>query len=340
MKRLIALLTILFISAGLFAGCGSKKEEQPQTSQSIQAQSSQTENVQATKEKSSAAVFPLTVKDAKGTDVTIEKEPVNIISLTLGTDEMLLSMVDASRIKALTKYADDPAISNVPEDAKKVPARATWDDIEGIIALQPDLVLADTWADEKAVKQLRDAGLTVYVFKTPGNIELQKSTVLEIAHVVGADSKGAEITAWMDEKLNAVNDKLKSLKPENKLSVMDYGEMGSSGKGTNFDDIVTRAGLTNVVAKAGIEGWQQISKEKIVELNPDIMILPSWFYDKKNTLQGMKDTLKNDKSLADVGAIKNDRLISLPNPHISAISQFVVLGVEDAAKAAYPELFK
>jgi len=54
----------------------------------------------------------------------------------------------------------------------------------------------------------------------------------------------------------------------------------------------------------------------------------------------LRDTLKNDPSLQTVKAVKNDRIISVPNPHISAISQYVVLAVEDVAKAAYPELFE
>ena len=143
----------------------------------------------------------------------------------------------------------------------------------------------------------------------------------------------------MKEKLEAVEDKLALLKPEERLTVMDYGEMGSSGLGTNFDDIVTRAGLINVTSRAGLTGWPMLSKEKIIEYNPDIIILPSWFYDHKNSLEGMKNTLKSDASLRTVNAIKNDRLISVPNQHISAISQYVVLAVENVAREAYPELF-
>jgi iron complex transport system substrate-binding protein len=54
----------------------------------------------------------------------------------------------------------------------------------------------------------------------------------------------------------------------------------------------------------------------------------------------MKSMLKNDPSLSGIKAIANDRLISVPNKHISAISQYAVLSVEDVARAAYPGLFK
>jgi len=206
--------------------------------------------------------------------------------------------------------------------------------------MKPDLVVTDTWTDSKEVKQLRDAKINVFEFKTPNNIDEQKKAIIDIAHAVGADTEGVKITAWMDDKLKAVSDRLRTLKEDQKHTVMDYGEMGSSGKGTNFDDIVTRAGLVNVVSKAGMPGWPKVSKEMIIDLNPDIIFLPSWYYDKKNSLDGMIALFKNDKSMSSVSAVKSNRLMTVPNPHISSISQYVVLAVEDVAKAAYPELFK
>jgi iron complex transport system substrate-binding protein len=291
-------------------------------------------------EPDASSEFPLTVTDANGDTMTLESPPQRIISLTLGSDEILFSLVDKSRIVSMTRYADDEGISNIAAEAKGVGARTTMDMIENIIALAPDLVILDTWADVNYIKQLRDSGITVYAFRTPNNIDEQKMVIAELAHLVGADGKGQEIINWMDEKLKAVEDKLSALKPGQKLTVMDYGELGSSGKGTNFDDIVTRAGLINVISRAGIEGWPMISKEKIIEFNPDIIILPSWYYDANNSFESMRDSLVNDPSLQTVSAIKNGRIISVPNPHISAISQYVVLAVEDVATAAYPGLFE
>lgn len=338
-KRLAALLAALLTIAFFFTACGPANNGQAETSAAVR-----TETSAATQ---AAAAFPLTVKDAGGTEMTIEKEPSQIVSLTLGTDEMLLGdaslpgLADVSRVASVTTFAVDPGVSNVVEKAKEVPNALLSKDAEKIIALQPDLVLVDTWADADFVKQLRDAKLTVYVFKTPNNIDEQKSAILEIAHVTGSDDKGKALVEWMDGKLKAVADKLSALKPEEKLVMLDYSEMGStSGKGTNTDDILTRAGVVNAAAKAGLDGWPTVNKENIVEWDPDVILLPSWYYDQKNTLDGMKTALKGDKSLAGVKAIKNDRLVTVSYPHISAISQYVALAVEDVAKAVYPDLFK
>jgi len=338
MKRvIILLLTILVFLSGCGTQQGKQQEVQNDTKQGTQHNTQQEKSTTSDEANQS---FPLKVTDANGYEMTIPEEPKRIVSLTLGSDEILMDLVDKSRILALTRYADDPGISNIAERAAEIAERATMDQLEKVIAMTPDLVITDTWTDPNYVGQLRDAGINVYVFKTPSNINEQKTMVLELARVTGTEDKGKEIVEWMEQKLKEVEDKLSRLKPEEKLTVMDYGEMGSSGIGTNFDDIVTRAGLINVISRAGIEGWPVISKEKIIEFNPDIIILPSWYYDQKNSLQGMIDTLKGDESLQSVNAIKNDRLIAVPNPHISAISHYVVLAVEDIAKEAYPELFQ
>lgn len=355
-SALSAVMIIVMMFSVVLAGCGGMAGQELKTSTAADTsalssasavpevsveQTAGAEPAASTlQEEAAVPKFPLKVTDAGGFEMTIQSEPQHIVSLTLGSDEILLGLVNKNRILALTKYAEDAGISNVSAEAAGVAERATMEQLESVIALKPDLVILDTWADAKYVKQLRDAGINVYAFKTPSNIEEQKTTIAEIANITGAAAKGQEILDWMDAKLNEVESKLAHLKPEEKRTVMDYGELGSSGKGTNFDDIVTRAGLINVISKAGMEGWPVISKEKIIEFNPEIIILPSWYYDQKNSLQGMKDSLKNDKSLQTVKAISDDRLISVPNPHISAISQYVVLAVEDVAKAAYPELFK
>lgn len=349
---LFAVIIIAIILLLASAGCGNKTGKETTSSgstteQTLTSAQSKTagqtpavEQSASTAQVATAQKFPLKVTDGNGAEMTIESEPRRIVSITLGSDEMLLGLVDKSKILALTKYADDAGISNVAAEAAGIKERASMDKLESVIAMKPDLVIVDTWADAKYVKQLRDAGITVYAFKTPSNIEEQKDTIANLAHITGTDEKGREILEWMDTKLKEIEGKLAGLKPEDKLTVMDYGEMNSSGKGTNFDDIVTKAGLINVVSRAGMEGWPLLSKEKIIEFNPDIIILPSWYYDKNNSLQGMIDTFKNDKSMQTVKAVSNDRLISVSNPHLSAISQYVVLGVEDVAKAAYPELFK
>ncbi len=350
--KILSLIMVLVVALGMFTGCGLEKNaglstasvSAGQSAASDSGASGQKKAVQgdaSAGEQPSSDRYPLTLKDANGTEVTIAAKPTKIVCLPLGACEMLLSLVDKSRIAAMTNYVDDPAVSNVADTVKGVGKRLDFN-AERIIAIQPDLVLADTWQDKNILKQLRDSGISVFVVNSPKNVDEQKEMLKLLGQVTDSTANAEEVTAWMEQKLKAVSDKLAGLKEEQKLSIIDYSEMGStSGKDTNFDDVVTRAGLTNPVAQAGLTGWPQLSKEMIIKYNPDIISVPSWFYDtSKTTPEGLKKSISQDKSLAGVKAVKNNRLILIPYNHLSTTSQYSVLAVEDMAKAAYPELFK
>ncbi len=351
--KILSLIMVLVVALGMFTGCGLEKNaglstasvSAGQSAASDSAASDQKEAAQgdasAGEQPADTVRYPLTLKDANGTEVTIAAKPTKIVCLPLGACEMLLSLVDKSRIAAMTNYVDDPAVSNVADNAKGVGKRLDFN-AERIIAIQPDLVLADTWQDKNILKQLKDSGISVFVVNSPKNVDEQKEMLKLLGQVTDSTANAEEVTAWMEQKLKAVSDKLAGLKEEQKLSIIDYSEMGStSGKDTNFDDVVTRAGLTNPVSQAGLTGWPQLSKEMIIKYDPDIISVPSWFYDtSKTTPEGLKKSISQDKSLAGVKAVRNNRLILIPYNHLSTTSQYSVLAVEDMAKAAYPELFK
>ena len=285
-----------------------------------------------------AGEFPLTVTDANGVEVKIEKKPQKIVSLTLSTDEMLLSLVDKGRIAAVSYLSVDPGQSNVAEEVKDL--QKTGLEVESLIAMQPDLIIVADWSDQNAIKQLRDAKITVYALKTPSSINQVKDAVMTVAQLVGEKGKGQEIIQWMDGKLKAVEEKVKTLEDNQKLRVLSYNNFFCThGIGTTFDDITKHAGVINLAAEQGMVMWQEISKEKIVELNPDAIFLPAWSYEGFDA-EEFAGSLKNDKSLAGINAIKNNRVFCLPEAHLGTTSQNIVLGVEDMARAVYPGLFE
>ncbi len=348
-RKILSLLLIMILTIGLFTACGQQGAPSAGSSADTStpvsvgtetlgqtAEGGPTQTVSDNKE----TAYPLTLNDANGTSVTIKAKPVKIVSLPLGICEMLMSMVEKNEIAAMTYYVDDPVVSNIADAAKGVGQRLDFN-AERIIALQPDLVLVDTWQDANVVKQLREANINVFVTNTLTNVDQQKELLRLLGNITNNAAKAEDIVNWMEQKLKAVSDKLAGLKEDQRLTIVDYSEMGStSGKDTNFDDVVTRAGLINPVSKEGLAGWPELSKEMIVKYNPDIICLPSWYYDGKISLDSLSKSIREDKSLAGVKAVKNNRLITIPYNHMTTTSQYSVLGIEDMAKAAYPDLFK
>ncbi len=282
----------------------------------------------------------LTVAALTGCGGNLADKTGGIVSLTLATDEILLAIADKNDISAISNLSTDPGLSNIVDKAADFKNRLGTTDIEKVIALKPKIVFVADWTDEKIVKQLTDAKIDVYVYTTPNSIEEVRQLIRDIAAKINKKAEGDKLIEWMDKRLQAVADKISTLDDSQKLTGMSCDSFFYTyGKGTTFDDIAKNAGIINAASQAGMEKWQQISKEKIIEVDPDLIFLPAWSYSGFDAEEFAKD-FKADISLSTVKAIKNDRVFSLPESHMTSVSQNIVLGVEDAAKAAYPDLFK
>ena len=277
------------------------------------------------------------VKDYQGNCVKMPGKPQRMVSLTLGTDEILLSLVSPDRLAALTYLADNQGASNVAEIGKQVPGRVKTN-LESIIALKPDLVIVADWQPIELIKSIKDAGIAVYIYKTPSTIEEIKQVIKDLASLVGEESKGTELVAKMDKDLADVAEKVKNVPQDKKKTVIRYTLMGATyGAGSLFDDMCKYAGVENGVSKAGGRAFDYLPKEKIIAVKPDVFILPAWDFEAKIDVNKFKADVQNDPAFQSLSAVKNNKLIMMSDKNISAASQYITLGVEDIVAAAYPE---
>ena len=279
------------------------------------------------------------VTDSQGFVVTLPHKPKRIVSVSIATDEILMELVSVERIAALTYLADDIGISNITVEAKQVPNKIRANG-ETIIALQPDLVLLPDWHPIELIQVLRDAGLPVYVFKSARNIEQVQQNISDIARVVGEAEKGAEMIAHMHASLGKISDKVKLIPEAERQVKARFSNMGGSGGiGSTFDTICQYAGVRNAAAIAGLGMNATLSKEQLVEINPDFLLLPTWDYTGKKDTNQYKEEVQNDPALQTIRAVKDRRLIQVPDRYLFCTSQHIVKGVFGVAQAAYPELF-
>jgi len=329
-QKWIRLLLATATLAVVLAGCGSGSST-PSAPEQPAAAETAAEQPDSTAGTSGPSGFPLTITDGSGTEVVIEKRPVRIASVTLGTDEILLSLIDKSRLVAVTQFSTDPAISNVAGQTDDIPVKIESSNAEQIIALKPDLVFVASYTSQDVVQQLRDAGLTVFMFPFVDSIEQMKQNILMIGKVVGEAEKAEQIVAEMDARLAAIAEKVAQIKE--RPTVLNYTPDGyTGGKGTSNDDIITRAGGRNLAKEAGIEGWQQISLEKVVELNPDVILLSDW----NPGHPDFAETLRKNPALQNVTAVRENRVVAVPGKHLTAVTQYVVNGVEDVYRVLHP----
>ena len=275
-------------------------------------------------------LFSFTIVNAKGAQA---KKYNRIVSLTLNGDEMLFGLVSENRIVGLSgKINEDKEISNIVDKAKKFPKVESSKEV--LISLEPDLIIIADWLSKKTGYLSELTGAKVYILKTANSYEEQKKSIKDLANLVEEKENGEKIIANMDNRLKALQNKIAKNYKGAKPKILMYTSFGTtSGKNTTFSDMVKLINGVNVVAEAGIDGFKDISKEKVIELNPDIIIVPiAKKYDNVNKISKL---FFEDPSFKNVKAIKNKKVYFIQYKDITPTSQYMINSIEELAKVVY-----
>jgi iron complex transport system substrate-binding protein len=286
--------------------------------------------------------FPLRVADDTGAALTLAAPPMRIISLTLATDEMLLGMVDPRRLFGVSVFAADPAISNVAQSAAAIPRKLDVN-VETILSLRPDLVFVADWSDAGPVRQLRDAGVPVYLITSGVTVSSIEQKITRLALLTSEEDKGRDMIAAMQARLADVQRRVSTIPREKRLRVIDYATWGSAqGRGSSWDEMLDRAGLIDGVASIAADAWGQVplSREKLLQLDPDILVLPGWVYGNAQGASAFFEQIAGDSSLKGLHAVQTRRVYQMPERLKSTTSQYFASAVEWLARTAYPQLFR
>ena len=270
------------------------------------------------------------IVNAKGVQA---KKYNHIVSLTLSGDEMLLGLVPENRIAGLSgKINEDKEISNIVDKAKK------FTKVEGneevLMSLEPDLIIVADWLSKRITDIGAITGAKVYFYKTPNSYEEQKKLIRDLANLVEEKENGEKLIKNMDDRLKALQNKITKNYKGAKPRILMYTSFGTtSGKNTTFNDMVKLINGVNIVAEAGIDGFKDISKEKVIELNPDIIIVPiAKKYDNVNKISKL---FFEDPSFKNVKAIKNKKVYFIQYKDITPTSQYMINSIEELAKVVY-----
>jgi iron complex transport system substrate-binding protein len=195
-------------------------------------------------------------------------KPSRIVSLNMCTDELVLRLAEPQNIASVTWLSRDPGNSNVAELAARILVNHGL--AEEIIPLKPDLVIAGVYTARPAVALLKRIGIPVVEFDVAKNLDDVRRQIRDVAALVGEREKGEKIVGDLDRSLAAIPPPARSNKP--RALVLNPNGV-TVGKGTLADEIMTRAGLTNVAAELAIDNYGQIPLETLVANAVDVLIV-------------------------------------------------------------------
>lgn len=281
------------------------------------------------------------VEDDYGNIVKFNSKPQRVYASTLSIEEVLVDLLEPERFAAISEDALDERYSLIVKKAtpvaKKVPAKIN---VEGVLALQPDLVIVQENLNKSQINALKDVGLKVFVTKVPTNLDMVEKRILKISQALGEPEKGQKLVDDMNAKLQRVTDVVGKLPEEKRKIAMAYSLLGAFGsKEGLFHDICVRSGLRNGAAMAGLVRGEHLSKEKILAINPELFIFPRFSSTQKGDVERMRQEVLNDPSLQTVKAVQQKRYILINDRYRYSASQHMADAITLISQQAYPELY-
>lgn len=326
MIRKTLILTLLFALA--ITGCApaSTPTEAPAP---VATEISATE---APATEAPAATDGLTFTDDMGREITLTGTPERIVSLAPSTTEILFAIGAGAQVVGRDEFSD------YPEEAKALPSiGGSFGEynVEAIVALEPDLVIAAEINTPELVKQLEDLGVTVYYLGNPLTLEEMYGKLETVAQLTGHDV--SELVSSLQARVAAVDEKIMPLSARPnvfyEIDASDPSKPYTYGPGTFGDLLITRAGGYNI-GNVTTDPYPQLSLEQIVVENPSIIVLG-------DSMWGVTpESVLERAGWESIEAVKSEQIFPIDDNLISRPGPRLVDGLEALAKILHPGVFE
>jgi cobalamin transport system substrate-binding protein len=214
------------------------------------------------------AIFPVTIVDDEGTEVTVPDPPQRIVSLTPATTEILFAIGAGERV--VGKVED---VADYPPEAADVPVVATFAgvDVEQIVNLEADLVVAGGTGltQGPAVDQLRNAGIPVVVIY-PTTVDGAIDGIRRIGLVAGAALPADDLALSMRAQIEAIGAVTQGEDHPRVFYEIDYGQsIFTPPADSIYGEMIRLAGGDPISGNPDYT----ISLEQLVAADPQIILL-------------------------------------------------------------------
>jgi len=276
----------------------------------------------ATHESTVNCSFPITVTDANGANVTVSERPERVVTLAPSASQVVWELgaqdsVVGMPVNQYTSYL------NGSSEKTNVVTDNGQPQIETIIGLEPDLVLAPNIISSDAVEQLRDAGVTVYRFESASSIgDVVEKTRLT-GRLLGTYETATDVSARTQAAVEAYRNATTGAERPTVYYAMGGGF--TAGPQTFIGDVIDAAGADNVASAANISTYDTISTEVVVEENPDWIVVSG------------QSPIPSDPALSNTTAIQENQTVRVDANFISQPGPRVTQPLRTLATAFHPE---
>ncbi len=327
-KSILTILISMLMAFGLLTACGEQTQEEPGKVEQTEDRNEESSG----QDSEEVATFPVTITDALDQEVTVEEKPEKIVSLIPSNTEIAFALGLNEQIVGVSDY------DNYPEEAlTKEKVGAMEFNVEKIISLSPNLVLAHesgASTQTEALDQIRNAGIAVFVVNDATSFDEVYETIETIGQLTGTTAEAGQVVQTMKDDLQAVLDKVANVEEKKSVyvEVAPAPDIYSTGKNTFMDQMLSLIHAENVMGDQ--EGWIAVNQEAVIALNPDVIVTTYGYY-----TEDPKGQVLSREGWQDMTAIVNENVYDVHSDLVTRTGPRLAEGVEELAKAVYPELF-
>ena len=238
--------------------------------------------------------------DDEGTLVSLTAPAMRIISLAPSLTEILYAAGAGNKVVGVVEFSD------YPPEARSLPVVGRYDslDLETLLALQPDLVIAWRSGNPRAaISRLRELGLTVYVAE-PQDLDTVASHLDRIGTLAGTGTLASEASANFRQQLQDLRTRYSRREPVRTFYQVWNRPLITAGGTELINDIISLCGGTNIFRELSRVA-PKVSVESVLTRDPQIIVASGMDQERPEWLDSWRDWRK-------LSAVRDDKLFFIP----------------------------
>ncbi len=205
-----------------------------------------------------------TLQDDRNATLVFTTSPQRIVSLLPSLTESICALGGCSRLVGVDRFSNFPAgILTLPKVGGLEDAQ-----IERIVALKPDVVLASTSA--RVIDRLEALGLKVFVVESRNHADVKRTLAL-LAQMLGTPASAEAVGAHIEHDIREARARV----PRTVRGQRVYFEVDATpyaaGPGSFIGETLARLGMANAIP-AEFGPFPKLNPEYVVRAQPDIII--------------------------------------------------------------------
>jgi iron complex transport system substrate-binding protein len=275
--------------------------------------------------------FPLTVTDDFGRSVTINSSPKRIVSTAPSNTELLFALGAGDLVVGVTRYCDWPPVVLDKVKKNEITLIGGYADpnLEAVVSLSPDLVLAATDLQFEFVSTLQKRGMIVIALN-PKNLDGILKNIGLAGTICGKASAADKLIDNLQRRSNYITNRVTAASSKPKVyHELWYDPLMSFGSNTPADELITKAGGENIFRDSPTM-YPIVNSEMVIQKDPDIIVY-------------MGGTAKADfekrAGWNTIKAVKEGKIYTINENLVNRQGPRIYDGLENFASILHPELF-